>query len=183
MFDDSAKTHCTISLRNFVRLNTSSPGAGLGDIALVKEELTQIYIEKYQGAAVCSRGERYLLVEEPTKRALSAEKMYDLTKNIAEQEHRNTIMSDKGVIQSIFVDDYRNILRIQTIRVILANWTFCHTCHACLTLTERILKKSLPQMRLMQLLLSSRYLSHVARVALVPNFIRKRCRVPSTSDI
>ncbi|SCV66131.1 hypothetical protein ANAPC5_01331 [Anaplasma phagocytophilum] len=75
----------------------------------IKAELDKLYQEKYRGAVIRSRYENYQLGEQPTKRALSEEKKYALSKEIREIEVNGAISSDKEVIQKGFVHYYNKI--------------------------------------------------------------------------
>lgn len=88
------------------RLESQKPGTSMEDIRNIKAELDKLYQEKYKGAVIRSRSEKYLLGEQPTKRALSDEKKYALSKEIREIEVNGAISSDKEIIQQGFVDYY-----------------------------------------------------------------------------
>ncbi|MDD9361355.1 MAG: hypothetical protein PV344_00245, partial [Anaplasma sp.] len=88
------------------RLETQNPGTCMEDIRNIKTELDKLYQEKYRGAVIRSRSEKYLLGEQPTKRALSDEKKYALSKEIREIDFNGTTSNDRKTIQQCFVDYY-----------------------------------------------------------------------------
>ncbi|MDD9361347.1 MAG: hypothetical protein PV344_00195, partial [Anaplasma sp.] len=88
------------------RLETQNPGTAMEDIRNIKAELDKLYQEKYRGAVIRSRSEKYLLGEQPTKRALSDEKKYALSKEIREIECNGTSSKDRNIIQQCFVEYY-----------------------------------------------------------------------------
>ncbi|CAN7991181.1 unnamed protein product [Ixodes hexagonus] len=72
------------NLHVLVELECKYPGQGLEDIIRIKAELDQFYHERYQGAVVRARAEKYFLGEQPTKRAMEEEKRYAMSKEIHE---------------------------------------------------------------------------------------------------
>lgn len=91
-------------------LECKNPGYGTKDIEYIKAQLDSLYQERYAGAVVRSRAEKFLLGEQPTKKALEDEKRHALSKEILEIEHRNRIVTDKEEIERVFLDHYRALL-------------------------------------------------------------------------
>lgn len=75
------------NLRHLCAFECQNPGQGVKDIESIKREIERFHEERYHGAVVRARAERYLLGEQPTKRALADEKKYALKKEILEIEH------------------------------------------------------------------------------------------------
>lgn len=96
-------------LRVLVESECKNPGQGLEDITRIKAELDAFYQERYQGAVVRARAERYFLGEQPTKRVMEEEKRYAISKDILEIEENNSIVTDRESIARVFVEHYQNI--------------------------------------------------------------------------
>lgn len=83
------------------------------DIALVKAEINQIHHEKFKGAVVRARSEKFLLGEQPTRRALADEKRSAMLKEIREIERNNVIISDEIAVKQAFVTHYRTLFSVR----------------------------------------------------------------------
>lgn len=70
------------------------------------EELNR---EKYRGAVICARGEKYVCGEQPTRRAVTAEKKYAMSKEIRTIEYNNQLRTCTNAIASAFVEYYREL--------------------------------------------------------------------------
>lgn len=96
-------------LRLLHELECINQGQGAKDISYVKAQLESLYQERYQGAVVRSRAERYLIGEQPTKKSNGRRTRHAVTKEILEIEHNNKIVTDKLEIQHVFVEHYRSL--------------------------------------------------------------------------
>lgn len=101
--------HLQRNLKALLQAESENPGAGSSDIRYIKSELDNLYKDQYRGAVVRSRSEKFLLGEQPTKRALADEKRYALSKEIYEIEYKGTISNDKDVIQNAFVEYFEQL--------------------------------------------------------------------------
>ncbi|KAG0430690.1 hypothetical protein HPB47_022460, partial [Ixodes persulcatus] len=61
-------------LKYFHKVENENPGTCFEDIEHIKMELDKIYQDRYSGAIARSRSEKFLLGEQPTKRALADKK-------------------------------------------------------------------------------------------------------------
>lgn len=91
------------------RLECDKPGAGTKDISNIKAELNQINEERYQGAVVRARAQKFLFGEQPTKRALAAERKYAACKEINSIQCGPILSSDKQLIENAFVHHYTTL--------------------------------------------------------------------------
>lgn len=73
-----AEQSLNADLQALSRAECANPGVCLKDLESVKELLEQLHQERYRGAVVRARAEKYLLGEQPTKRALADGKRYAL---------------------------------------------------------------------------------------------------------
>lgn len=96
-------------MRVLVELECQSPGQGLEDITRTRAELDKFHHERYQGAVVRARAEKFCLGEQPTKRAMEEEKRYAISKEIHEIEQNSLIVTDKETIAHVFFEHYQNI--------------------------------------------------------------------------
>lgn len=97
-------------------LNMESGGAGIfaHDIKELKVKLEVIDEERYRGAVLRARAERVWLGETPTKRALSEEKRYAMTKEVKEIVYQGQLTNDGEMIERAFVDYYSTLLSKRT---------------------------------------------------------------------
>lgn len=103
------ETQLQKDLKYFYKVESENPGTFFEDIRYIETELNKIYQDKYSGAVVRSRSEKFLLGEQPTKRALADEKRYALTKEIYEIDYKGATSSDKNVIEGAFVEYYEHL--------------------------------------------------------------------------
>lgn len=96
-----------------LRAECQTPGVGLKDLESVKDRLDRLHLERYRGAIVRARSERYLLGEQPTKRALADEKRYALRGEIGEIEQNGVSSTDPSIIKQAFVAHYRKLFESQ----------------------------------------------------------------------
>lgn len=96
-------------LRALVELECKYPGQGLEDITRIKAELDQFYHERYQGAVVRTRAEKYVLGEQPTKKAMEEEKRYAMSKEIHEIEQNSVLIQDKEIIANALCEHYKEV--------------------------------------------------------------------------
>lgn len=91
------------------RAECANPGVCLKDLDNVKERLEQLHRERYRGAVVRARAEKYLMGEQPTKRALADEKRYAVRNEIAEIEVDGVTRTCPRSIQQAFVAHYKQL--------------------------------------------------------------------------
>lgn len=82
-------------------------------IESVKERLAQLHQERYVGATVRARSQKFLMGEQPTKRALAEEKRYALQSEIGEIECNGVVSTSPSVIEQAFVAHYRQLFGSQ----------------------------------------------------------------------
>lgn len=87
-------------------LDCDNPGVGARDNSTIKSQLTRLTEDRYHGAMVRARAERFLFGEQPTKRALASELMYVMSKEINSIQTGPILTSDKAIIACIFVNHY-----------------------------------------------------------------------------
>lgn len=97
------------NLRVLVELECTNPEQGFEDITRLKAELDTLYQERYQGAVVRMRTEKYLMGKQPTEGAIEEEKRYAITKEITEIEDNNLIITDKETIAHVFVEHHQKM--------------------------------------------------------------------------
>lgn len=95
-----------LNLEMLVKEECRMPGACKDDICSVKEKLEILDKERYRGALVRARAERFITGEAPTKRALSLEKRYARRNEITEVECDGAVTSDRVEIERAFFDYY-----------------------------------------------------------------------------
>lgn len=93
----------------FIAEEGKKPGEFAKEIRDVKSQLEMIDAEKYRGAIVRARSEKYLMGENPTKRSLADEKRHAKRNEIKEISYGATLTRDKNVIEKAFVEHYRNL--------------------------------------------------------------------------
>lgn len=98
-------------LKRLLKLESEYPGIYINDIKTTKNSLSAIETEKYKGAVVRARAEKYLLGEQPTKRALGREKHYASKKRVCEIEYRGSLSSKDEVIEQAFVEYYSQLFQ------------------------------------------------------------------------
>lgn len=96
-------------LANLGREEEKMPGMFMHDIKGIKVRLEGLDAQKYRGAAIRARAEKWLTGEMPTKRVLSDEKRYARSSEIADIEYKGQIRSDQSGIASAFVEHYREL--------------------------------------------------------------------------
>lgn len=100
-------------LQRIHRLECENPGTFTEELKCVKSNIADFETEKYKGALVRARAEKYVLGEQPTKRALSSEAQYVKKKSIVEIEYGGLVSSRPDVIEKAFVDYYSAMLQRQ----------------------------------------------------------------------
>lgn len=100
------------NLNYLCRAECETPGAGFKDIEYIKAKLNEISEERYHGAVIRSRAEKFLLGEKPTKRALAGEIKYATAKEITSLQCGPLISNDKEVIANAFVKHYKTLFGI-----------------------------------------------------------------------
>lgn len=108
--ENSLKQH----LEKLLRLQTDRPETVTKDVKDIKHKLEVIDEQKYKGAVIRARSEKFLGGEAPTKRALSDEKMYARKKEIAEIEYKGTVRGDQKGIQNAFEEHYAQLFSLQS---------------------------------------------------------------------
>lgn len=92
-----------------VKEECETPGAFTDNIQTLKAQLEALDKERYRGALVRARAERFFLGEAPTKRALSSEKRYARRNAITVIEYEGIVHKDQGSIQRSFCDHYEKL--------------------------------------------------------------------------
>lgn len=100
-------------LHRLCRLENENPGMLSEQIKTVKSKIADLEVEKYKGAIVRARAAKYILGEQPTKRALSAEAKHVKEKNIAEIEYEGLPSSQPEIIEKAFIEYYSNLFQRQ----------------------------------------------------------------------
>lgn len=100
-------------LQRIHRLESKNPGALTKELKCVKTNIADFETEKYKGALVRARAEKYVLGEQSIKRALSSEAQYIKKKSIAEIEYGDLVSSCPNVVEKAFVDYYSALLQRQ----------------------------------------------------------------------
>lgn len=106
------------SLDVFVKEECKSPGMFKDDILTLKAQLEVIDRERYHGAIVRARAERFLLGEAPTKRALSSEKRYARRNVIAEIVSDGVVYNDQSNIERCFCEHYEKLFARHPVDVV-----------------------------------------------------------------
>ncbi|CAN7976925.1 unnamed protein product [Ixodes persulcatus] len=104
-----AERSLNADLQALSRAECLAPSTCLKDLESVKERLEQLHQERYRGAVVRARAEKYLMGEQPTKRALADEKRYALRNEIAEIDVHGVTRTSPSSIQQAFVAHYRQL--------------------------------------------------------------------------
>ncbi|CAN7951068.1 unnamed protein product, partial [Ixodes pacificus] len=97
------------NLQTLLKEECRMPGAFKDDISSLKDKLEILDRERYRGAIVRARAERWATGEAPTKRALSLEKSYARRNDITEIERDGAVTSDKEEIESAFFEYYNRL--------------------------------------------------------------------------
>lgn len=111
------------NLKQLCQLEWESPGGFLNDIFFIKAQLNELSQERYRGAIVRSRAEKFLLGEQPTKRALSGEHKYAQAKQINSIHSGPMLTFDKDVIQDVFFRHYKYVFGCDNAPFCLNNLT------------------------------------------------------------
>lgn len=103
------------TLEYMLSMESVKPGLFAQDIKKIKTKLEVIDEEKYRGAVIRARSEKLWLGETPTKRALSDEKRYAVSKEIKEICYQNVVTSEKKkTIERAFVEFYSELFSLKT---------------------------------------------------------------------
>ncbi|KAG0436909.1 hypothetical protein HPB47_017702, partial [Ixodes persulcatus] len=92
--------------RNLLKDESDQPGELSTEINAVKAKLQNFQDKRYRGAVVRARAEKFLLGEQPTKRALADERKFALAKEITSVDQNGVVSSDKDDIKKVFVAYY-----------------------------------------------------------------------------
>lgn len=103
------------NLRALMQEECLTPGTCSEDIRSVKSELESIDKERFQGALIRARAQKFLLDEAPTKRALSTEKRYVSQNNINEISYNGRMTCDDAEIRTAFYHFYRSLFSSHTV--------------------------------------------------------------------
>lgn len=104
--EENGLQQCLLAL---LKDDSECPGRYAEEIKVVKRELQRFQNNRYRGAVVRARAEKFLLGEQPTKRALADERCFALAKEITALDHEGVICKDKDGIQRAFVAHYTNL--------------------------------------------------------------------------
>ncbi|CAN8032000.1 unnamed protein product [Ixodes persulcatus] len=104
-----AERSLNADLQTLSRAECLAPSTCFKDLDSVKERLEQLHQERYHGAVVRARAEKYLMGEQPTKRALADEKRYALRNEITEIDVNGVTSTSPSSIQQAFVAHYRKL--------------------------------------------------------------------------
>lgn len=64
--------------------------------------------DRFRSAVVGARADKFIFGERPTRRALSGEIKYALSKEINALEYGPLVSTDKAVIEAVFVQHYKS---------------------------------------------------------------------------
>lgn len=98
------------TLEFMIATENYKPGLFAKQIKEIKSKLEAVDIERYRGAVVRARAERFWCGETPTKRALGDEKRHAVKKEINEICYHNRVTTDSNIIEMAFVERFRNLL-------------------------------------------------------------------------
>ncbi|CAN7995560.1 unnamed protein product [Ixodes hexagonus] len=104
-----AERSLNADLQALSRAGCSAPSGCLKDLDSVKERLEQLHPERYRGTVVRARAEKYLMGEQPTKRAMADEKRYALRNEIDEIDFNGVTSTSPRSIQQAFVAHYKQL--------------------------------------------------------------------------
>lgn len=93
-------------LNDLVNIEAESPGLFAHQLQVVKNKIECLEEDKYKGAIIRARAERYLVGEAPTKRALSDEKAYARAHDMLEIEWNGKILREHKDIKKAFENYY-----------------------------------------------------------------------------
>lgn len=96
-------------LSNLLKNEQESPRSNHSAIKEIQAKLDSLHQERYRGAIIRARAEKFLLGEQPTSRALADERKYASEKEISVLEHRGFICDTKDTIEHAFVEHYEQL--------------------------------------------------------------------------
>lgn len=94
-------------LKLLCQLECDNPGVGMKDIDYIKAQINEICEDRFRGAVVQARADRFLFGERPMRRALSGKIKYALSKEINTLECGPIVSADKVAIEATFVQHYK----------------------------------------------------------------------------
>lgn len=100
-------------LQALTKTDCQSPGVATKHLESVKKWLKELNEQHCRGAVVRTRSEKYVMGEQPSKRALADEKRYPLRNEIGEIEYQGVTSTNPSFLQRAFVAQYRRLFESQ----------------------------------------------------------------------
>lgn len=82
------------------------PGRAFQDLEVVKDQLEEPHRERYRGAIVRARSEKYLMGEQSNKQPLAEEKRYALCNELEEIYYNGVTSTGPSAIEKVFVCNF-----------------------------------------------------------------------------
>lgn len=93
-------------LSDICELESLSPSEYTEEINMAKTQLKWYVVEKYRGAVIRLRSQKYLLGEAPVRRCFYGEMRWAISKEILENDHKGSARTETQIITEAFQDPY-----------------------------------------------------------------------------